>query len=137
MGYDNLVKIAQTKNKGTTMNYEEKYKEALERAKKLYGKYCINNVLESLFPELNKDERIRKKLITYFQDLKGGWFEDISHEDIIAWLEKQGEQKPKWKQRDDIRFSQLYDFLVNKTPRLQVDCNEYATWLNSLKQRML
>ena len=51
--------------------------------------------------------------------------------------EKQDGQKPKWKQSDDIRFSQLYDFLVNKTPRLQVDCNEYATWLNSLKQRML
>ena len=37
-------------------NYEKKYKQALEKAKKLYGKYCINNVLESLFPELKEKE---------------------------------------------------------------------------------
>lgn len=47
------------------MNWEEKYKKALERAKELYGKYCINDVLESIFPELkeSEDERIRKGII--------------------------------------------------------------------------
>ena len=38
------------------MNYEQKYKETLSRAKKLYGKFCVNNVLESLFPELKESE---------------------------------------------------------------------------------
>ena len=78
------------------MDYEKKYKDLLDKAKKLHDenwdecKVC----LESLFPELaeSEDERIRKKLIKYFQDLKGGWFGNISHDDILAWLEKQGKQ---------------------------------------------
>lgn len=79
------------------MDYEKKYKDLLDKAKKLHDenwdecKVC----LESLFPELaeSEDERIRKKLIKYFQDLKGGWFGNISHDDILAWLEKQGRDK--------------------------------------------
>ena len=39
------------------MNYEKKYKEALEEAKKLYGKHCIDNVLENLFPELKEKSK--------------------------------------------------------------------------------
>ena len=55
--------------------------------------------LESIFPELkeSEDERIRKRLIEFFED----WGETKSHcwgksvNKILAWLEKQGEQKPK------------------------------------------
>lgn len=80
------------------MDYEQKYKEALEKAKKLHGKSCINNVLEDLFPELqeNEDERIRKALIEMIHDTTGDECEDcyhVSKESVLSWLEKQGEKK--------------------------------------------
>ena len=81
------------------MTIEDKakaYDGALERAKKLHGKYCINNVLESLFPELkeSEDEKIRKEIINYFkcQSRDEPSRKDI-HNKWIVWLEKQGEQK--------------------------------------------
>ena len=73
------------------MDYEQKYKEA----KRLYQTATPDQryVLESLFPELaeSEDEKIRKALIRFHKstiDVDG-----IKGEDIIAWLEKQGEQK--------------------------------------------
>ena len=77
--------------------YEKKYKAALERAKSAI-KECGNNLgrikmIESIFPELkeSEDERIRKALIRFHKssiDIDG-----IKGDDILAWLEKQGEQK--------------------------------------------
>ena len=75
------------------MDYEKLYKEALERAKEFV---CVDNieVAEYIFPELAEsgDERIRKALLRFHKstiDIDG-----IKCEDILAWLEKQGEQKP-------------------------------------------
>ena len=123
----------------TTEEKAKAYDEALEIAKGIHSfSSDIAEIkrMEQIFPELaeSEDERTRKDIIHFVQSRLAGFPEC---ERFVAWLEKQGKQKPKWKQSDDIRFSQLYDFLVNKTPRLQVDCNEYAAWLNSLKQRML
>ena len=82
------------------MTYEKKYKEALKEAKKLYGKYCIDNVLEKLFPELkeSEDERMLREIKRYIKEqgdkptgLPNG---TVAVSDMIAWLEKQGEQKP-------------------------------------------
>ena len=121
------------------MDYEKKYRDLVEAVKKLQeanpSDEGIQNWVNDNVPELkeSEDERTRKDIIHFVQSRLAGFPEC---ERFVAWLEKQDGQKPKWKQSDDIRFSQLYDFLVNKTPRLQVDCNEYAAWLNSLKQRM-
>ena len=81
------------------MNYEKKYKEALERAKGLLegmdeGDYLASSEdIENIFPELaeSEDERIRKELIAIYSvgakvNAKTG---DISDKDIVAWLEKQ------------------------------------------------
>jgi len=86
------------------MDYEKKYKEALERAKVIYqGSYkpdtaaTIAETLQNVFPELKEeyeDEKIRKELIDFFQD----WHKikpsrlSVNVSDILAWLEKQGEQ---------------------------------------------
>ena len=81
------------------MTIEDKakaYDGALERAKKLHGKYCINNVLESLFPELkeSEDEKIRKEIINYFKcQSRDEPSRKNIHNKWIVWLEKQGEQK--------------------------------------------
>ena len=91
------------------MTYEEK----LQEAKRLYKTANSNQryVLESLFPELkeSEDERIRKALIKFHKstiDVDG-----IKGEDIIAWLEKQGEQNPAWSEEDSIRLQRIIDFL--------------------------
>ena len=70
----------------------QRYDEGLERAKKLQ-KTCDSTAVigwcEYIFPELkeSKDERIKREIIEY---IKTGTY----HKDWLAWLEKQGEQKP-------------------------------------------
>ena len=79
------------------MDYEKKYKDALERARKI--KHDVQNIgckmdsdmLDLIFPELaeSEDERIRKELITAIDE---GRVFDIDKEVAdrwIAWLEKQ------------------------------------------------
>ena len=79
------------------MDYEKKYKEALEKARQLCvyptTKPFISD-LQDIFPELkeSRDERIRKSLFDYLHTLPN----HFSHNgglvtDWIAWLEKQGE----------------------------------------------
>ena len=76
------------------MNNEEKLKEA----KRLYKTATPDQkyVLESLFPELkeSEDEKIRKWLIDWAKAVN--WSEQftVTKEQVLAWLEKQGEQKP-------------------------------------------
>lgn len=91
------------------MNYEKKYKEALEKARQFSERPLeedSSSIVEYIFPELadSEDERIRKALIRFHKstiDVDG-----IKSEDIIAWLKKQGEQKtadkvePKFKVGD-------------------------------------
>lgn len=81
------------------MNYERKYKEALERAKRLHSEPTGETeriICEQIFPELieSADERIRKAIIEHLrQDIELGQIlsEEVGS-DWIAWLEKQGEQ---------------------------------------------
>lgn len=84
-----------------TMDYENAYKEALERAKDIImanpDSAVANVISEDIFPELreSKGEKTRKELIRYIP-----YCDDISRdtkERWIAWLENQGEQKPAWK----------------------------------------
>lgn len=82
------------------MNYEQKYKEALERARKLQ-KTCDSQAVvgwcEYLFPELQEteDERIRKVLLESFEyQIKESrpdkeWICGVKLKEIVAWLEKQ------------------------------------------------
>ena len=71
--------------------YEEKYNEALEKAKYYHDRDNIQ-FLENIFPELkeSEDERIRKKLIEVVKgDMVVGGTKDKQL--AIAWLKKQGE----------------------------------------------
>lgn len=84
------------------MTQEEKaraYDEALKVAHRLYEQGTITESLSYIFPELkeSEDERIRKILIENFSNMAmfsyWGATNKIQVSDIIAWLEKQGEQK--------------------------------------------
>lgn len=82
------------------MNYEQKYKEALSRARYYHSKdyMLINSAIENIFPELKESEgeKIRKELIEHIKANQGAdyvLFKKFSPDDVIAWLEKQGEQQ--------------------------------------------
>ena len=77
------------------MDYEKKYKDALERARYYHCdgvKQEIIDALEYVFPELkeSEDEKIRKAIIEFFelQD-ENTTYSFVSRNDILAWLEKQ------------------------------------------------
>jgi len=91
------------------MDYKEKYVQALERARQFSEKPYLEDsagIVEYIFPELSesKDERIRKRLAEYFEGYYDRFATDRNHvnvhweglevKEILAWLEKQGEQKP-------------------------------------------
>ena len=75
------------------MDYEKKYKEAFERARKLYNDAKANEYksdmedYESIFPELaeSEDERIRKEIISALKFANN----DGVYDKHLAWLEKQ------------------------------------------------
>lgn len=82
------------------MDYEKEYKKKLDDARYWYNvsEGDIPAVLEEIFPELreSEDERIRKELIEHIKaNCETGFvlFQKFSPDDVIAWLEKQGEQK--------------------------------------------
>ena len=77
-------------------SYEKKYKDLLERARKLRDKNCdgCKMCMESLFDELaeSEDEMIKKCIIDtlkgYHHLISTG---GVTKEQMIAWLEKQGQ----------------------------------------------
>ena len=89
------------------MTQEEKakaYDSIIEKANKMHSENCeaCKACIEELIPELaeSEDEKIRKALIDGFTVMKeskncGKTFSNhnIPVTDILAWLEKQGEQK--------------------------------------------
>ena len=90
------------------MNREE----AIKIVKSHYpaNKQMLNEALEFLIPELKEteDEKIRKDLITFLDEIwhlgKNCNFDKWDKSDCsnwIAWLEKQGEQKPVWSEEDE------------------------------------
>ena len=131
------------------MTQEEKakaYDEAIEKIKYVmeHGVSPVLNKedLQEIFPELVelKDERIRKGLITIYRDipLYSKVIDDVRAEDIIKWLEKQGE-KPKWTEEDVIRLDRICKTLWKNrkgdTDEIYQQEQDFD-WLNSLKQRM-
>ena len=90
------------------MDYENKRKEEIIRATQLWecGDITREN-LEYIFPELreSEDEKIRKVIRGWICTQPTSFFDNgISKEEILAWLEKQGEQNstpPKWRYKKD------------------------------------
>ena len=125
------------------MDYEKAYKEALERAREFQKSkdgLCVLTT-ESIFPELkeSEDEKIRKALVGFHKstiDVDG-----IKGEEIVAWLEKQGEQKPIWSKEDEIGFNDTF-WAIQQARTIAKDENDmgnlwYAEdWLKSLKERL-
>ena len=96
------------------MDYEKKYKEIVGLIKKAYLYAQTDStkaVLEEIFPELkeSEDERIKEAIIATIHLYYGEPLEDEAKE-MLAWLEKQGEQKPDDKVEPKFKVG---DFIVN------------------------
>lgn len=117
--------------------------EAIKIVKSHYpaNKQMLNEALEFLIPELkdSEDERIRKALVRFHKstiDVDG-----IKGEDIVAWLEKQGNKKPIWSKEDEIGFNDTF-WAIQQARTIAKDENDmgnlwYAEdWLKSLKERL-
>ena len=89
------------------MDYEKKYKEALEWMQSLYDGLhgATKEEAEHYFTELkeSEDEKIRKAIIAYIShDQHCG----VSNADMIAWLEKQDKKKNTRKRETDDAYLQ-------------------------------
>lgn len=139
----------------TTEEKAKAYDEAIERMKSwVKGEHpeCFTEAqkaAEFVFPELkgSEDEKIRKHLIDtftcYYKDKYDKEWDGLPVKDIIAWLEKQGEQKPiiaeneKWLIDETLYFLDEFQqsdrcFSENEMQN-SVTC---SNWLKSLKERI-
>ena len=101
------------------MNYEEKYRKALKRAKRLHSEPIGGTeriVCEQIFPELrwSEDERIRQAIIKGLSSCGKKYWGGFEVKAAIAWLKKKGEQK----QEEQPRYN-IGDILCD------LSCNEY------------
>ena len=79
------------------MDYEKKYNEALERARKIHREIVNNEIIgfpgqiEEIFPELreSEDERVIRTLYYLVRD--HDWLNGATQGEALAWLEKQKE----------------------------------------------
>ena len=121
------------------MTQEEKakaYDEALLRAKSKINNdkdhvLYEDDVIE-IFPELkeSEDEKIRKDLIQWIDEFPDTIWRGHYKKDILAWLKKQGEQKPTWSEEDE---KMVKDIIA------AIDTLYYhgmVNWLKSLKERI-
>lgn len=80
------------------MDYEQKYKDALERAREWHNDQHITiglkGNLEEIFPELkeSENERIKKEILSFLKDFERDHYKNLDFSPWIAWLEKQGEK---------------------------------------------
>lgn len=123
--------------------YDEAYKVA-ENIHKYSSAPAEIKRMEEIFPELkgSEDERIRKELVNFFSDKDESDYEGLHpRTEIIAWLEKQGEQKPAkitdWNSHDSsMQLTLMRDIeqvsFISKEAK-----DERIKWLNSLDDRFV
>lgn len=127
------------------MDYEKKYKEALERAKDYHNQLIDEDnsewagEIENIFPELkeSEDDRISREITEFILTHRIDEPNDIEDTNSwLAWLEKQGKKKLKWTEKDEKIIRCAISFLIefrNKGYENAVACID---WLESIKQRM-
>lgn len=126
------------------MNYEQKYKEALEQARQAVLNIpdeALLKWLQAIFPELkeSEDERIRKELLSFVQRLidchdKPDAERDEQYISWIAWLEKQ--KSVEWSQEDDAMYFSCHCALGTANYYSPKDKDALKDWVTSLKQRI-
>lgn len=113
------------------MDYEKKYKEALERAKKWRNApnsdkipTYANRVIEEIFPELkeSEDERMRKEITDFirrkFESSCSPTPSKTTLANWITWLEQQGEKKPG---EDSLTLEEFKNAFITKAKQYDIE----------------
>lgn len=84
---------------------ERKYKEAFNMAvlEHKSDNEAVRESIERIFPQLKEPggEKIRKALMNFFDGWGDKiWDSGIKYSEVVAWLQKQGDQKPAWSEED-------------------------------------
>jgi hypothetical protein len=120
------------------MNFEKAYEEALAKAREIHRNEKGERFdMEWIFPELagSEDERIRKEIIQFIKkrDRSGC---DYDYDQWLAYLEKQGEQKPiEWDEYDEMYVSALIAIVRKEDATTQNLRDTLTGWLRCLKGR--
>lgn len=127
------------------MDYEQKYKEILEIARKAFYSQETPHVakawLLTMFPTIaeneDKDERMKKAIIhvLYENYTDAAVIEGVEIAEIIAWLEKQGEKQSIWTDNDRVMAFTLLRDVGQMTYISDEGKNERLQWLNSLEDK--
>ena len=131
------------------MDYEKKYKEALEWMRSVYPTMqgADKEDAEHYFPELaeSEDEKIRQLLIRFVKyDMSDNYSDDFTPADCIAWLEK---QKPvAWNEEDEAMYygvieteQYMLDVVYGRkkfnigNKSIKEECQKELDWLKSLR----
>ena len=120
------------------MDYKKKYEGLMKNIEHLHE--SVNpewkRTIECYIPELkeSEDETIRENLIRFFSDVKGfstlEYNYGITNEDAVAWLEKQGEQKPSvncllsWSEIDEKMLQSLEGIVKDYWAKAEQEKNE-------------
>ncbi len=120
--------------------YDEAIKKAKSKIKNDKDHVLYEDDIIEIFPELkeSEDEMIRKALIDGFKRYDdGGLFNGCLVREILAWLEKQGKQKPTWSEEDETRLTNTI-IMLKEGASLHFnkkDITKTVDWLKSLKDR--
>ena len=113
------------------MDYEKKYKEALEKVAIRFG----TNVAKEIFTDLyeSEDERIKKSLIEFVKQ-SSEVLDKQNQNNMIDWLEKQGEQKPMTEEFEH-ELAEICNQLLSEIDSEWMnneilDCIGTSVWLN-------
>ena len=128
------------------LSIEEKakaYDEAFTKARNIVNSINVGLIgkdsFEAVFPELreeSEDERIRKELIDYINSEYRHTLGLDRKNRFIAWLEKQGEQKPaSWSEKDERWFKEL-ELMALSFSNDDSYRKKFFDWLKSLKDRV-
>lgn len=117
----------------TIKSIEEKAKAYDEVREKIAIRFG-SNVADEIFSqfEMSEDDRIRKRIIALVNAHGQGMYKD----EMLAYLEKQVEQKPAWSEDDENRINRLIAYFEDKESFTAEDDIVYANWLKSLKDRV-
>ena len=131
-------------------NYEQKYKEALEKAREFSERWqCLEapssdlalEEIKEIFPELAKsnDDKIRESIINFIKAQAQGCVyltsDRVKVKDCLAWLEKQGEKKPHWTRKDSSMQLMLMRDIEQVSFLSEEGKTERIMWVNSLDDR--
>ncbi len=113
-------------------------KEAIEVVKKNWpeGRHQIKEALRVLIPELaeSEDEKMWKWLTKIVDNLSPADFKEVKKMNVIAWLEKQKEQKPvSWTEQDESNLRVLCLDIMTRPFVAGAKSEDMVSWLKSLR----